>query len=224
METALLLLLSISVFYYIEPIVCQSSIDREIKVCEKSLWQVTLKRLHDAPGQNRWLANVSSVTWPLPLDKVHLELRLSTHGYNVDIKKWNREIIVRRTASSYQPIKHDASTLVNPRDIAYYSEARIGHTFAIEASGAVVTDKYVAFVIEFDEATAFPVVEYLSILDIEVCTLPEEVSPVVMLLQSHVDISVLFLSDCIRAQQCGIVWSTRSEEFTIGFRSLYQSN
>lgn len=173
METAPLFLLVISVF-------CIESIaSLEIKVCEKSLWQLTLTRLNDVPGKNRWLGNISSVAWPQPLDKLYLELRLSTHGYNVDIERWNRDIVVKRTASTYPPIKHDASKLVNPRDIAYYSEMRVGNTFAIEASGADITDKYLAFVIGFDEVTALPVVEYLSVLDIEVCTLPEEVSHVV---------------------------------------------
>lgn len=137
-------------------------------ICENNSVRFTLTQLHDVPGKSRWLGNITH-TYKSLSNKTQFHLELDTFERGARILKWDREISPLRVSLSNSTVKHDPSILVKRKDILYFSEARANYSFTGDVSSTNETSQYIAFVIEFDELTDYPIVKRLYVLDTEVC-------------------------------------------------------
>lgn len=136
----------------------------EVKVCEQNSMQLTLKKLNDVPGKNRWLANITSLDFPLP-DHFDFKINVITHGSDYNLVKWERNF-TRETFGRESTLANGLETLLeNLQDAAYFSEPVYRDAITIDATvpdvGRLSYD--FAFVIEFENQTGFPIVYHLAI-------------------------------------------------------------
>lgn len=134
----------------------------EVKVCEQNSMQLTLKKLNDVPGKNRWLANITSL-FPLP-DHFDFEINLVTHGSDYDIVKWERDF-KRKTFGRLGLADGLETFLESLQDVAYFSEPEFRDAITIDADvpDAGILSYDFAFVIEFENQTGFPIVHHLTL-------------------------------------------------------------
>lgn len=148
----------------------------EVKVCESGPVRLALSRLNDKSGKNRWLGNITASELLLS-QRIEFKLELSTPGKSPQILDYDRSVETLAWTRVSPSSKYDPPTLVSPRDIAYYSDRRSGYSYIVEAADtSSANSNQLAFVIEFVEAAAFPIIGRLSVLGIEVCPPPAKVS------------------------------------------------
>lgn len=137
-------------------------------ICKNNSVRFTLTQLHDVPGKSRWLGNITNPYKSLS-NKTQFHLELDTFERGARILKWDREISPLSVLLSNSTVKYDPSILAKRKDILYFSEARANYSFTGEVLNTNETSQYLAFVIEFDELTDYPIVKRLYVLDTEVC-------------------------------------------------------